>query len=104
MTCWTLLFLAAACEIAFATGMKFTDGFSRPLPSLFTLTAMTASIALLSRAVRGIPLGTAYAMWTGIGIVGTAVAGALWFGESLTPARGGCILLILAGVAGLKLL
>lgn len=100
---WFILLLAGLCEIAWAIGLKHTDGFSRPLPTILTLAAMLASIALLGLAMKTLPLGTAYAIWTGIGAIGTLIAGILLFGESLTPLRLFSILLIAAGLIGLKL-
>jgi quaternary ammonium compound-resistance protein SugE len=100
---WFILLLAGLCEIAWAIGLKYTDGFSRPLPTILTFTAMLASIALLGLAMKTLPLGTAYAIWTGIGAIGTLIAGILLFGESLTPLRLFSILLIAAGLIGLKL-
>jgi quaternary ammonium compound-resistance protein SugE len=101
---WTLLFVAAAFEIVWAAGLKFTEGFTRLWPSVGVGTAMVASMALLAVAARGLPIGTAYAVWTGIGAAGTAIAGIFLFNETATPARLACITLIVAGVAGLKFL
>lgn len=101
---WTLLLLAAALEIVWAAGLKSTEGFTRLWPSAGVVAAMAASMGLLALAARGLPIGTAYAVWTGIGAAGTAVAGIVLFGESASPARLGCIALIVAGVAGLKFL
>jgi quaternary ammonium compound-resistance protein SugE len=101
---WTLLLLAAALEIVWAAGLKSTDGFTRLWPSVGVVAAMAASMGLLALAARGLPIGTAYAVWTGIGAAGTAVAGIVLFGESSSLARLGCIALIVAGVAGLKFL
>jgi quaternary ammonium compound-resistance protein SugE len=101
---WTLLFFAAALEIVWATGLKSTDGFTRPWPSIGVGTAMVASMFLLALAARGLPIGTAYAVWTGIGAAGTAIGGILFFGESASPARIACLTLIVGGVVGLKLL
>jgi quaternary ammonium compound-resistance protein SugE len=100
---WFILLLAGLFEIAWAIGLKYTDGVSRPLPTLLTVAAMLASIALLGLAMKSLPLGTAYAIWTGIGAIGTLIAGILLFGESLTPLRLFSILLIVAGLIGLKL-
>ena len=99
---WTLLFLAAALEIVWATGLKSTDGFTRTWPTLGVSAAMIASMVLLALAARGLPIGTAYAVWTGIGAAGTAVGGIIFFHESASPSRLACIALIIAGVAGLK--
>lgn len=99
---WTWLLLAGCCEIAWALALKFTDGFRRPLPSLFTAAAIAASMFFLARAARSLPIGTAYAIWTGIGIVGTAVGGMWLFAESRQPLRLVSIALILAGIIGLR--
>ncbi len=101
---WMHLFLAGLFEIAFALGLKHTEGFTRPWPTLFTALAAATSLWLLTRALEGIPLGTAYAIWTGIGAVGVALVGMSLFGESASPARLACLAMIVAGVAGLKLL
>lgn len=101
---WVMLFVAGLLEIGWAIGLKFTEGFSRPLPSVATVFCMIASIGLLGLAVRSLPIGTAYAVWTGIGTVGTVLVGILWLGESASVTRLVCIALIVAGIAGLKLL
>ncbi|MFD0725285.1 DMT family transporter [Lysobacter brunescens] len=101
---WMHLFLAGLFEIAFALGLKHTEGFTRPWPTLFTALAAAISFWLLTRALEGIPLGTAYAVWTGIGAIGVALVGMTAFGESASPARLACLAMIVAGVAGLKLL
>jgi quaternary ammonium compound-resistance protein SugE len=101
---WIHLFLAGLFEIAFALGLKHTDGFTRPWPTVFTALAAAISLWLLTRALQGIPLGTAYAIWTGIGAVGVALVGMTAFGENASPARIACLLMIVGGVAGLKLL
>jgi len=100
---WTYLLLAGLFEIGFALGLKQTDGFTRLWPSLATAAAAAASLYLMTLAMRGIPVGTAYAVWTGIGAVGVAVLGIVLLGESAAPARLACIGLIVAGVIGLKL-
>jgi len=100
---WAILFVAGLCEIAWAVGLKYTDGLSRALPVALVLAAMVASVWLLAIALRTIPLGTGYAVWTGVGAVGTAVAGMVLFNESRDALRVACILLIVAGIAGLKL-
>ena len=100
---WLLLLLAGLFEVGWAVGLKYAAGFSRPLPSLLTGAAMLASIALLGLALKSLPLGSAYATWTGIGAIGTLLAGALLFGETLTPLRLLSVLLIAAGLVGLKL-
>jgi quaternary ammonium compound-resistance protein SugE len=101
---WVVLFIAGLLEIGWAVGLKFTEGFTRPLPSLLTASCMTASLGLLGIALRSLPLGTAYAVWTGVGTVGTAAVGILWLGESASVGRLICVALIVAGIAGLKLL
>lgn len=101
---WTLLFIAAALEIVWASGLKSTAGFTRLWPSLAVGTAIVASLALLSMATRGLPIGTAYAVWSGLGAAGTAVVGIFFFNESAAPARLVCLTLIIAGVVGLKFL
>ncbi|MGD9507653.1 MAG: quaternary ammonium compound efflux SMR transporter SugE [Geminicoccaceae bacterium] len=100
---WFLLFLAGLLEIGWAVGLKYTAGFTRPLPTVLTVASMVVSMGLLGLAVRTLPLGTAYAIWTGIGTLGTAVLGIALFGESASLARLACIGLIVAGIAGLKL-
>jgi quaternary ammonium compound-resistance protein SugE len=100
---WTILILAGAFEIGWAVGLKWTDGFTRPLPSALTALSMVVSLGLLGLALRHLPLGTAYAVWTGIGTVGTAILGIWLFGEAASPLRLACIGLIVAGIAGLKL-
>ena len=99
---WTLLFVAAALEIVWAVGLKFTVGFTRLWPSVGVGLAMAASMGLLALAARGLPIGTAYAVWTDIGAAGTAVAGIFIFNESASAARLACLTLIVAGVVGLK--
>ncbi|MEY4941040.1 MAG: hypothetical protein RIQ93_2775 [Verrucomicrobiota bacterium] len=99
---WTLLFIAAALEIVWAVGLKFTAGFTRLWSSVGVALAMVASIGLLAVAARGLPIGTAYAIWTGIGAAGTAVAGIFLFNESASAPRLICLTLIVAGVIGLK--
>lgn len=89
-------------EVAWAIGLKYTDGFSRPLPTLLTLIAMAVSVLLLAMAVKQLPLGTAYAVWTGIGAVGTVLMGIWLFNEPATLARVLCLLLIIVGILGLK--
>ena len=101
---WYFLIAAGLCEIVWAVGLKYTEGFTRLWPSVGTLAAMTASVIFLGLALRTIPIGTGYAIWTGIGAVGVAIAGMLLFGESRNALRIACILVIVAGIAGLKLL
>ena len=100
---WFVLFIAGLMEVGWAIGLKYTDGFSRLVPSVLTLAAMIASILLLGWALKTLPIGTAYAVWTGIGAVGTAVLGIWLLGEPATAARLACIGLIVAGIAGLKI-
>ncbi|MGL5815114.1 MAG: quaternary ammonium compound efflux SMR transporter SugE [Aeromonas sp.] len=99
---WLLLLLAGLFEVAWAIGLKYTDGFSRPLPTLLTLFAMGVSVFLLAMAVKQLPLGTAYAVWTGIGAVGTVLMGIWLFNEPATLARVLCLMLIIGGILGLK--
>lgn len=100
---WLYLTLAGLLEIGWALGLKYTDGWTRLAPSAATVATMAASFFLLALALRSIPIGTAYAVWTGIGAVGTALAGMWFFGEPRDALRILCILLIVAGIAGLKL-
>ena len=100
---WIYLLLAGIFEIGFAIGLKYTEGFTRLWPSVGTVVAAGISLWLLTQALRTIPVGTAYAIWTGIGAVGVATLGVILFSESASPARLGCIALIIAGVVGLKL-
>ena len=99
---WILLTIAGLLEIAFALGMKWSQAFTRPMPGALTALAGLASIYLLSLALRSLPVGTAYAVWTGIGAVGTAAAGVLFLGDSAAPARLACMAAIVGGVSGLK--
>ena len=100
---WTILFVAGLMEIGWAIGLKYTEGFTRPVASVLTLACMLASIVLLGLAVKTLPIGTAYAVWTGIGAVGTAILGIILFGDPATALRLVCIGLIVAGIVGLKL-
>ena len=99
---WFYLVLAGLFEIGWAIGLKYTEGFTRLWPSAATLAAMLVSVALLGLAMRDLPVGTAYAVWTGIGAVGTVLLGVLLFGDSASVLRLGCVALIVAGVLGLK--
>ncbi len=99
---WILLSLAGLFEIGWAIGLKYTQGFTVLVPSVLTLIAMTVSIVLLGLAVRDLPIGTAYAVWTGIGSVGTAILGIILFGDPATALRLACISMIVAGIVGLK--
>ncbi len=101
---WVYLVIAGLLEIIWAIGLKYTDGFTRLWPTTITVAAMVASVALLGLALRTLPVGTGYAVWTGIGTVGTVIVGILVLGEAVTPARIVSIGLIVAGIAGLKLL
>lgn len=100
---WLALVVAGLFEVGWAIGLKYTDGFSRPVPTVLTVAAMVVSIALLAWAMKFLPVGTAYAVWTGIGAIGTVVLGIVLFGEPATVARLASIGLILAGIVGLKL-
>lgn len=99
---WTYLLIAGVLEIAWAVGLKYAQGFTRPTASAFTIIAMIASFWFLSKAVQAIPLGTAYAVWTGIGVIGTTILGIVLFAEPRDAARLICIGLILCGIVGLK--
>jgi quaternary ammonium compound-resistance protein SugE len=101
---WIYLLVAGLLEVAWAVGLKYTEGFTRLWPSAFTLVAMVASVGMLGLALRHLPLGTAYAVWTGIGTIGTAIAGMVLLGEPAGALRLGSIGLIAAGIIGLKLL
>ncbi|NNM72984.1 quaternary ammonium compound efflux SMR transporter SugE [Enterovirga aerilata] len=100
---WFLLLIAGLFEIGWAIGLKYTDGFTRPLPTVLTVASMVASVVLLGLALKYLPVGTAYAVWTGIGTVGTAILGMVLFGDPATALRLACIGLIVAGILGLKL-
>jgi quaternary ammonium compound-resistance protein SugE len=100
---WIILFLAGLTEIGWAVGLKYTEGFTRLVPTVLTITCMVASIGLLGLALKTLPIGTAYAVWTGIGTTGTAILGIYLFGESTAALRLTCIGLIVAGIIGLKL-
>ncbi|MFD3265253.1 quaternary ammonium compound efflux SMR transporter SugE [Phenylobacterium ferrooxidans] len=100
---WLILFVAGLCEIGWAVGLKYTDGFTRLWPTVFTGASLLVSMALLGMAMKSLPLGTAYAVWTGIGAVGTVILGIVLFKEPATVARLVCVGLIVAGILGLKL-
>jgi quaternary ammonium compound-resistance protein SugE len=100
---WFVLFLAGLLEVGWAVGLKYTEGFTRPIPTLLTVISMIASLGLLGLSLKTLPLGTAYAIWTGVGTLGTAVLGIVLLGEAATLARLACIGLIVAGIVGLKL-
>lgn len=100
---WVILIAAGVCEVGWAVGLKYTDGFTRLWPTFGTVTCMVVSLGLLGLALRDLPLGTAYAVWTGVGTIGTVLLGMVLFGEATDPIRLACIGLILAGIVGLKL-
>lgn len=100
---WVVLVVAGLFEVVWAIGLKYTDGFTRPWPSVVTVAAMIASVVLLGWSMKTLPVGTAYAVWTGIGAVGTVILGIALFGEAATFARLACVGLIVAGIVGLKL-
>ena len=100
---WLLLIVAGLFEVGGAIGLKYTEGFSRPLPTVLTVLSMIVSLGLLGLALRDLPVGTAYAVWTGVGAVGTAALGIMLFGDPATLPRLASIGLIVAGIAGLKL-
>lgn len=100
---WMTLFIAGVFETGWAIGLKYTNGFTRLWPTAATAVALVASMVLLGIAVRSLPVGTAYAVWTGIGTVGTATLGVVLLNEPVTPFRVVCIILIVAGIVGLKL-
>jgi quaternary ammonium compound-resistance protein SugE len=102
MNSWLILIVAAIFEIVWAVGLKSTHGFTKLWPSVGVIAAMATSMWLLALAARGLPIGTAYAVWTGIGAVGTTIASILWFNESASAMRLICIVLIIAGITGLK--
>ncbi|MFP0198885.1 MULTISPECIES: quaternary ammonium compound efflux SMR transporter SugE [Pseudomonas] len=99
---WIILFFAGLFEVGWAVGLKFTDGFTRPLPTVLTVAAMAISLGLLGLAMKELPLGTAYAIWTGVGAVGTVIAGIILFGESMALIRLASVALIVTGLIGLK--
>jgi quaternary ammonium compound-resistance protein SugE len=100
---WLLLIIAGLLEVVWAVGLKYTDGFRRPLASILVIAAMAASMFLLGLAARTLPIGTAYAVWVGIGALGAAILGIILFSEPVTPARIGFIVLLLVAIVGLKL-
>lgn len=103
MNAWIMLGAAGLLEIIWAIGLKYADGFTKTVPSIITIAAMVASMWLLAQAARTLPIGTAYAVWTGIGAVGAALLGIMLFSESANLMRLGCIGLIVVGILGLKL-
>lgn len=100
---WIILFIAGLLEVVWAIGLKYTHGFTRLTPSILTIIAMIASFLLLANAMKTLPVGTAYAVWTGIGAVGASITGILLLGESVSPVRVISLCLIIAGIIGLKL-
>lgn len=99
---WIILFFAGLFEVGWAVGLKYTEGFSKPLPTVLTALAMLVSLGLLGLAMKHLPLGTAYAVWTGVGAVGTVIAGIVLFGESMALLRLASVALIVCGLVGLK--
>ena len=99
---WIYLTVAGILEVVWASSLKYTDGFTKPLPSLLTLSAMTTSFILLAQALKTIPVGTGYVIWTGIGVIGTAIVGAVFLGESRDLSKFICISLIILGIVGLR--
>ena len=99
---WIALIVAGLLEVGWAVGLKYTDGFRRPLPSVLVVAAIAVSMFLLSWAARTLPIGTAYAVWVGIGALGAAILGIALFAEPVTPARVGFLLLLLVSIVGLK--
>ncbi|EMK8934319.1 TPA: quaternary ammonium compound efflux SMR transporter SugE [Pseudomonas aeruginosa] len=100
---WIILFFAGLFEVGWAVGLKYTEGFSKPLPTVLTALAMLVSLGLLGLAMKHLPLGTAYAVWTGVGAVGTVIAGIVLFDESMALLRLASVALIVCGLVGLKL-
>ena len=100
---WIILFFAGLFEVGWAVGLKYTDGFSKPMPTALTIAAMAVSLGLLGLAMKELPLGTAYAIWTGVGAVGTVIAGIILFGESMALFRLASVALIICGLIGLKI-
>ncbi len=101
---WFFLFIAGLFEAAWAIGLKYTEGFTRLYPSIFTVACMLLSFYFLSQALKTLPIGTGYAVWTGIGIIGTTILGALLFNEPMDFARFFCIILIFSGIIGLRII
>jgi quaternary ammonium compound-resistance protein SugE len=99
---WFILIIAGLFEVVWAIGLKYTDGFTRLWPTIGTVTAMTVSVALLGLAMKELPVGTAYAVWTGVGAIGTAILGIYLFGDSASVARLACLAMIAGGIIGLK--
>ena len=99
---WLNLIIAGLLEVVWASSLKYTEGFTKPLPSLFTISTITASFILLAQALKTLPVGTGYAVWTGIGVVGTAMVGSIFLGEPRDFPRFICISLIVLGIVGLR--
>lgn len=99
---WILLVIAGLCECGWAIGMKYTEGFTKPVPTVVTVALLVASMTMLGVAVRNLPIGTAYGVWVGIGALGTAALGIALFGDPVTPARIGFLALLLVAIVGLK--
>ena len=100
---WLILFFAGLLEVGWAVGMKYSEGFTKLIPSAVTVITMAASVILLGFAIKSLPLGTAYAVWTGIGAAGTVIFGMIFLGESASPIRIICVVLIITGIIGLNL-
>jgi quaternary ammonium compound-resistance protein SugE len=100
---WLLLFVAGIFEIMWATSLKASAGFEKPGPTIFTIVTLVCSFVFLAVALKELPVGTAYAVWTGIGAIGTVIAGIVFFNESCDPVRIGCLVLIILGIAGLRI-
>ena len=100
---WIILFFAGLFEVGWAVGLKYTEGFTRPIPTALTVAAMLVSLGLLGLTMKELPLGTAYTIWTGVGAVGTVIAGIILFGESMALFRLASVALIIAGLVGLKI-
>lgn len=100
---WTLLIFSGLLECAWAIGLKYTDGFTKLVPSIFTIAAIVASMVMLSYVARELPIGTAYAVWVGIGAAGTAIMGIFLLNEPVSPSRLACIALLVTSIIGLKL-
>lgn len=100
---WFILIIAGLLEVIWSLGLKYTDGFTRPLPSIITGVALVASMLLLARAARTLPIGTAYAVWVGIGVVGAAIGGVLLFDEAMPPLRAVFLAMLVGSLIGLKI-
>lgn len=100
---WLLLFSAGLLEVVWSLGLKYTEGFTRPIPSIITGTAIVASMVLLAQASRTLPIGTAYAVWVGIGVVGATIGGVVLFGEAMPPLKVVFVVLLIVAIVGLKL-